>query len=265
MSPSGEAAAATPTQTGGKPDKKGDTVAGYIEVLEETRVAGWAWCRGRPEAPVEIEIRLDDRVLQRARADRFRQDLLRAGIGSGRHGFNIVFEEPVPPEQKGKLAAFVRCDEGGPLLPLAMPTSKAPGRTTKNSAADHPEEKAGLGSHAILTAIADLRKAMDERLGAGNGDLRSALTRYATDAKAAMQSLEKKSQELRSAQDALLRHVSALEVFQSRLDAALAALRETRGGTLAADTGGRKLTIFVAFLALLSAASIVLGLISVLG
>ena len=48
------------------------------------------WCRlTRSTDPVELEVFADDQLVTRVVADVFRQDLLDAGIGAGRHGFTI--------------------------------------------------------------------------------------------------------------------------------------------------------------------------------
>ena len=166
MLPEPDSAAGAATEATEDPATLRESVVGYVEVIGETRVAGWAWCRGRPEKPVEVEIRLGNRVLQRARADRFRQDLVRAGIGDGRHGFNVVFDEPLPRERKGDLGAFVVCGPDGPYVPLASPTSKPAGRASEDNLGGNSREAAETSLQAILTAIPDLQKAIDERLGA---------------------------------------------------------------------------------------------------
>jgi hypothetical protein len=265
MSPDGEPAANAGSRTRDDPPKLRESVVGFVEILDESRVAGWAWCRGQPETRVDIEVRLGDRILQRARADRFRQDLLRAGVGDGKHGFNIVFDKPLERDQKDDLVALVVCGPDGPGVPLVTPTSKLASRTSKEALAGNAHTAAETSLRAVREAISELQKTMDERLSAIDGNIRSALTHFAADSKSAGKSIEAKCEELRSAQDSLGRYISALEVSQARLDAALSSVQDGRGKTTSAANAGRGLAVFVSVLALMSTASLVLGLISVFG
>jgi hypothetical protein len=265
MSPDGETAVSPGSRTRDDPPNLRESVVGFVEILDESRVAGWAWRRGQPETRVDIEVRLGDRVLHRARADRFRQDLVRAGVGDGKHGFNIVFDKPIQREQKGALVALVVCGPDGPYVPLVTPASKLAGRTSKEAPAGNPHTAAETSLRRVQESISDLRKAVDERLGAIDGNIRSALTHFAADAKLAGKSIEAKCEDLRSAQDSLGRYVSALEVSQARLDAALSSVQDGRGKAKSIAGAGRGLAIFVSVLALMSTASLVLGLISVFG
>jgi hypothetical protein len=54
----------------------------------------YGWCRmSQSDETVMLEILLDGRPVRAVLADTFRQDLLEAGIGQGRHGFSIPLEE----------------------------------------------------------------------------------------------------------------------------------------------------------------------------
>lgn len=50
---------------------------------------GWAWDRQHPDRALAVEVRDASGARVIGRADRLRQDLLRAGKGNGRHGFEI--------------------------------------------------------------------------------------------------------------------------------------------------------------------------------
>jgi molybdenum cofactor biosynthesis enzyme MoaA len=52
-------------------------------------VSGWAWDPGKPNDPVVVEISRNGQSIATVLADRFRQDLLEAQFGNGRHGFEI--------------------------------------------------------------------------------------------------------------------------------------------------------------------------------
>ena len=60
---------------------------GYIDLVSETCVAGWAQSVDHPEAAVCLDIYAGDRLIGQALANGHREDLKRAGLGSGHHGF----------------------------------------------------------------------------------------------------------------------------------------------------------------------------------
>jgi hypothetical protein len=61
---------------------------GFVDRAFNGRLYGWCAVAGRPD-PVPLELLLDGRVAARFHADRYREDLEKAGIGSGRHGFEL--------------------------------------------------------------------------------------------------------------------------------------------------------------------------------
>jgi microcystin-dependent protein len=63
---------------------------GFIEDAGPHRVAGWAQTADHPEAPVCLDIYADGRLIGQALANRYRDDLAQAGLGSGRHGFEFT-------------------------------------------------------------------------------------------------------------------------------------------------------------------------------
>ncbi len=65
---------------------------GYIDRVDGVIVAGWAQNPDYPEAPVCLDIYAGGDLIGQTIANRYRPDLARAGLGSGRHGF--VFTLP---------------------------------------------------------------------------------------------------------------------------------------------------------------------------
>jgi type VI protein secretion system component Hcp len=63
---------------------------GYVDVASRRRIAGWAQAIGHPEAPVCLDIFAGGRLIGRTLANRYREDLAQAGLGSGRHGFEFT-------------------------------------------------------------------------------------------------------------------------------------------------------------------------------
>jgi hypothetical protein len=63
------------------------TLRGNVEGIRATGIAGWAQNSDAPEVPVCLDIFVDAKLVGRALANIYRDDLARAGLGSGRHGF----------------------------------------------------------------------------------------------------------------------------------------------------------------------------------
>jgi hypothetical protein len=62
---------------------------GYVDAIGPRCIAGWAQNIEAPEAPVCLDIFVGGRLVGRTLANRFRQDLAAAGLGSGRHAFKF--------------------------------------------------------------------------------------------------------------------------------------------------------------------------------
>jgi len=60
---------------------------GRIERIADGALMGWVRDRDRPGDTIDLEMLIDGVPRLHARANRFRQDLLAAGVGSGVHGF----------------------------------------------------------------------------------------------------------------------------------------------------------------------------------
>jgi hypothetical protein len=65
---------------------------GLIEGVRGGQLYGWC-CLTRSEDPVTLEVLVDDRLALTVVADAFRQDLLDAGFGQGRHGYFVPLEK----------------------------------------------------------------------------------------------------------------------------------------------------------------------------
>ncbi|MDI4639962.1 glycosyltransferase family 4 protein [Rhodoblastus acidophilus] len=78
-------------------------------------VEGWAWDDDQPEAPVSIIVLANGAVVGRCLANRFRRDLLDAGIGDGRRAFSLPFRKRLPGGER--YTVEVRREEDGALLP----------------------------------------------------------------------------------------------------------------------------------------------------
>ena len=70
---------------------------GYVDVATGAVVRGWARLTSHPGVPVTLTISVDDVVAGTVVANQYRADLVGAGIGDGRHGFELQFHKPLDP------------------------------------------------------------------------------------------------------------------------------------------------------------------------
>lgn len=61
------------------------------------RVAGWAHDAAQPDAPVCLDIVVDGTIVAVTVAAEYRADIAAAGVGDGRHGFDLGVEAPLAP------------------------------------------------------------------------------------------------------------------------------------------------------------------------
>ncbi len=65
-------------------------ITGFLESVADGTVSGWAFNSDAPDEPVTIEVSVDDRRVLIAEADLYRSDLEAAGMGNGRHHFQVA-------------------------------------------------------------------------------------------------------------------------------------------------------------------------------
>lgn len=75
------------TRTGGFTYTAPPAYGGFHDSINCYGISGWAWDANQPNTPIQVSIYKDGTFLNTILADGFRQDLLNAGIGDGRHGF----------------------------------------------------------------------------------------------------------------------------------------------------------------------------------
>jgi hypothetical protein len=67
----------------------GNSCAGYIDVVDDQQILGWARDSTRPNTPLKVDIYVDDAKVSTVSAGEFRADLRDANVGDGKHGFHI--------------------------------------------------------------------------------------------------------------------------------------------------------------------------------
>lgn len=88
-------------------------LAGHIDQVSHSGVAGWACDENHRLAPIALEVLVDGAVVASLYADHGRADLVEAGWGDGRHGFNLRFD---PPLGAGPHSIALRRTSDGALL-----------------------------------------------------------------------------------------------------------------------------------------------------
>jgi hypothetical protein len=101
---------------------------GHVDKVDARRISGWAQTVENPEVPVCLEIYADGRMIGCTLANLYRADLQQAGLGSGRHGFEVM----LPPglTVSTGVVEVRRALDGAPLA-----RSSAFGRHAENSRA----------------------------------------------------------------------------------------------------------------------------------
>ena len=78
-------------------DLPGNFLRGQLDLAMRDRIAGWAQDGAAPEAPVALQLLDNGMPITRVLANLARADLADAGIGSGRHGFDIIIPGGLSP------------------------------------------------------------------------------------------------------------------------------------------------------------------------
>lgn len=115
---------------------------------------GWAWNLARPEERVRVELRLGEEVVAETVAEGDRPDLLKAGIGDGRHAFTLPLTAACV-QRRSEMAVFVRAADGS--------TAQIPFRVARRT---EPEAAPSMQQavHAMGQAQRRLRDELQEEL-----------------------------------------------------------------------------------------------------
>ena len=92
---------------------------GFVDRVSANSVEGWAQNVEHPEAPVCLDIYASDRFIGQVLANRYREDLARAQLGSGRHAF-------VYKPQRGSIISFDEVQVRRSLDATALPGTRFP-------------------------------------------------------------------------------------------------------------------------------------------
>jgi hypothetical protein len=105
---------------------------GYIDRIAPHVIAGWAQNADHPEAPVCLDILVGGRLVGQVLANRYREDLKKAGIGSGHHSFKfappsgLMFAPETVEVRRSIDGAVIDLSVAARrVLPLSPPSSRA--------------------------------------------------------------------------------------------------------------------------------------------
>lgn len=120
-------------------------VNGVVDVLRSNRIAGWAIDRLDASAAVKVEILRDGVPYRSIIADRYRQDLEKGGIGTGKYGFSVEVDPPIEAGLEFTVTALARTSDGhtAPLKPVG--------------AAEHPARPELLMLHRLAASLDGLK------------------------------------------------------------------------------------------------------------
>ncbi|HWB49415.1 MAG TPA: Hint domain-containing protein [Stellaceae bacterium] len=97
---------------------------GAVDTADRSRLTGWAQDEADAERPVGLVVHANGQVVGRVLANRYRADLADAGMGSGRHAFELVLPCPLSPLERQEVSVTREAD-GAELFgsPIVLPAS----------------------------------------------------------------------------------------------------------------------------------------------
>lgn len=234
------------------------SIAGYIDAIKGLKVSGWAWNRADPAAALEIEVRRDGKVVALGRADKFRADLEKAGVGDGRHAFEIMLETPIAPGGGHAIEAFAMCPGLAQPVPLVNRNAAAPGSERGGVPAMPAEFRQWVDQVAAVqrTFEATVRSVID--------DVRAAEARATSRPAAELRALTAAVEHLHGAVGEIAKQLQGLEVFQARFDSIAATLERADAQRTKAAPADQRLVTAVAGVAALSLLSLLMGIWAIL-
>ena len=150
----------------GLTDASSGPLEGNLDGMNGATITGWAFDPAHPDTPVVLEILDGDGLIARVNANRFRSDLEAAGIGDGRHGFELRLPRPLPAHTRHEIRARRLADGrelgGSPLAiePFDRDSLVSDARDTIDLAIETARETGGLDGvlETLLQGIDQVRR-----------------------------------------------------------------------------------------------------------
>lgn len=125
-------------------ESRTEGITGYFDGFHSGCVVGWVARQANPGERLEVEVLVDGKPVGRAIADNFRADLLDAGIGDGKHAFNVMLPYEVSDGVEHQVEVRER------VTGSALPGSPRSFRATTSSASEIRLEGGALVGYAPL-------------------------------------------------------------------------------------------------------------------
>ena len=133
-------------------------LTGHIDQADRFSLTGWAMDPARPDEPVALELVLDGTVVGSFAADRHRPDLEQAGLGDGRHAFQVQIPGGLS-QHAERVLELRRAGDGAPVPGSPVVLARAPlaGETARRVLADAVEAAMqGADRPALEALLAEL-------------------------------------------------------------------------------------------------------------
>ena len=126
---------------------------GQLDGLEGATITGWAFDPANPDNPVVLDVLDGDGLIARVTANRFRGDLEAAGIGNGRHGFELRLTRGLSPATRHEIR-LRRVSDGRELTGSPLVVEPHSDRATLKDACGALDAAiAAAGDAAALDAV----------------------------------------------------------------------------------------------------------------
>ena len=163
------------------PQEPAAPFAGVLDHAGRERLTGWAWQPGS-DAPIGLQVFHNGLPLVRILANRYRPDLRLAGIGDGRHGFDVTVPGGLSPLSRHVLE--VRRETDGAALPgtpvvIEPANSFDPALESAVARAVAALPAGGEGDRVLSFLLAQTERLLRDRAEAeGGADKRQALRAF---------------------------------------------------------------------------------------
>ena len=144
---------------------------GFLDSVSRTRLHGWVRDVAHPDASVSILVTANDRLLDRTVANVYRADLVEAGVGQGKFGFDITVNPPLSPARSWLI--HVRSEASGEDLPGSPVRLQASNEFDEAARLAFSAALDGFGSEAELDSRIDFLASERDRLLQRRADLRN--------------------------------------------------------------------------------------------
>ncbi|WP_128544390.1 hypothetical protein [Larkinella soli] len=146
LSPSAEPAPASLTDARGR--RLAGNFEGHLDGADCSSIGGWVYDRDQPNTPLPVELLVNGQVVASQPAGTFRQDLLNAGKGDGRHGFG--FQAPAALKTGQPVSVSVRVAASGYSLMGSPKTVTCAGTTPSTPTTPPPTNPSGGAYEGFL-------------------------------------------------------------------------------------------------------------------